>query len=172
MISSLTVHHFSLKVSQMWHKRSEIQRYMIVFSLDTRYNFIQLLSNLVQKWWSNLILYFTDKPDCICATWHNFVCCSIETRTWCSLLKGSCSVIKSNKPRIQKAHMNFRNPLAFRIESRNIWKDKPECLRLLEDEEEDDTAVKWVSVAIWNQQTETIIRERWMTLLPSLGNGI
>lgn len=99
--SPLTLHPYSLKVSQTWHNPSEIQGYMIIFSSAICYKFLQQIANLVQigkKWWS--VLHWQTRLNlgssayfCLLQHW---------TRSWCSLVSGSWSVTKSNYPGIKK----------------------------------------------------------------------
>lgn len=113
--SPLTLHHFSLKVSQTWHNLSEIRGYMIGFSSDTCHKFLQQIAYLVQKWrsvlhWQTRLTLGTSVYFCLLLHW---------TRSWCSLVSGSRSVTKSSNLGIQKAHVNFWNPLALQN-----WKEK------------------------------------------------
>lgn len=162
--SPLTLHHFSLKVSQTWHNPSEIQGYMIVFSSDTCYKFLQQIANLVQKWWS--VLHWQTRLNlgssayfCLLLHW---------TRSWCSLVSGSWSVTKSNNPEVKKTQINFWNALAIQNWKKDYLKRQTWVFVVTRQ-----GGGCWRSktvVFICNQYVETIAKEKWMTLLPSEGS--
>lgn len=96
---------------------------------------------------------FTEKPDCICAICavHNiFVCYFTETRSGCSLVMGSCSIIK--QPKDPRRTCKFHKPFGSSELKIGIFEKTSLSVRLLdeEEEEEDDIGVKWIIVIIWN----------------------
>lgn len=91
-------------------------RYLLQISTADRY--------LVQRWWS--VLHWQTRLNLgssVC--FSNWEMLLHWTRPWCSLVTGSRSVIKSNNPRIQKAHRNFWNPLALQNWKEEHLKSQP-----------------------------------------------